>query len=161
MTRTLPTPIHVCPTYASCGWSPYVATFHEPSTKLSRVTAPEKRSSQHNAQHVSWPTRGSVSSFSLKSTNEAVGAKSSIYRRQDTRLTEPISPACDRYVQYLLAGVNPLVLNWHRRGLQPWRCRLAIYHSPTFPTSCLHFPLRAPPSLQFNRVPISKPKYWV
>jgi hypothetical protein len=64
-----------------------------------------------------------------------------------TRLTGPISPACDLYVQYLLIGANPSVLNWHRRGLQHWRCRLATYHSPTFPISCLHFPLRALPGL--------------
>jgi hypothetical protein len=62
-----------------------------------------------------------------------------------SRLTGPISPACDRYIQYLLTGANPSVLNQHRQGLQPWRCRLATYHSPTFPTSCLHFPLSAPP----------------
>jgi hypothetical protein len=28
MTRTLPTPVHVRPVYASCGQSPYVSTFH-------------------------------------------------------------------------------------------------------------------------------------
>jgi hypothetical protein len=50
------------------------------------------------------------------------------------QLTRPITPACDRYVQYLLTGGNPSVLNWHRRGLQPWRCRLSTHHSPTFPT---------------------------
>jgi hypothetical protein len=50
------------------------------------------------------------------------------------QLTGPITPAYDRYVQYLLTGVNPLVLNRHRRGLQPWRCRLSTHHSPTFPT---------------------------
>jgi hypothetical protein len=42
-TRMLPTPVHVRPAYASCGQSPYVATFHESSTELSRHTAPEKR----------------------------------------------------------------------------------------------------------------------
>jgi hypothetical protein len=34
-------------------------------------------------------------------------------------------------------------------------------HSLTFPTSCLHFPLVAPPDLHFNQVPVIKPKYWV
>jgi hypothetical protein len=33
------------------------------------------------------------------------------------QLTGPITLACDRYVQYLLAGANPSVLNRHRRGL--------------------------------------------
>jgi hypothetical protein len=31
-------------------------------------------------------------------------------------------------------------------------------HSPTFPTSCPHFSLVAPPGLQFNQVPSIKPK---
>jgi hypothetical protein len=33
------------------------------------------------------------------------------------QLTRPITPACDRYVQYLLAGDNPSVLNRHSCGL--------------------------------------------
>jgi hypothetical protein len=72
------------------------------------------------------------------------GCKPSSCRWPTTRLTGPISPACDRYVQYLLAGVNPSVLNRHRRGIQPWRCRLATYHSPTSPTSYLNFPPKGP-----------------
>jgi hypothetical protein len=42
-TRTIPTPVHVRPAYASCGRSLYVATFHEPPTELDGVTAPEKK----------------------------------------------------------------------------------------------------------------------
>jgi hypothetical protein len=87
--------------------------------------------------------------------------KSSFCWHLTTRLTGPISPACDRYVQYLLTGANPSVFNWHRRGLQSWRCRLATYHSPTFSTICLHFPLMTPSDLQFNQVPSTKPKCWV
>jgi hypothetical protein len=34
-----------------------------------------------------------------------------------TRLTRPISPGCDRYVQYLLVGANTSILNWHRQEL--------------------------------------------
>jgi hypothetical protein len=60
--------------------------------------------------------------------------KPSICWWQTTRLTGPISPVCDQYVQYLLAGANPSVINWHRRGLQSWRCQLATSHSLTFPT---------------------------
>jgi hypothetical protein len=45
--------------------------------------------------------------------------KSSFCWQPTTRLIGTISPACDRYVQYLLVRVNPSVLNWHRRGLQP------------------------------------------
>jgi hypothetical protein len=32
------------------------------------------------------------------------------------QFTGPISPACDQYIQYLLTGANPSVLNRHRRG---------------------------------------------
>jgi hypothetical protein len=32
-------------------------------------------------------------------------------------------------------------------------------HSPTFPTSCPHFPLVAPPSLHFNQILANRPKY--
>jgi hypothetical protein len=39
-------------TYASCRQSPYVATFHESSTELSRPSAPEKKGSRHNPQRV-------------------------------------------------------------------------------------------------------------
>jgi hypothetical protein len=42
-TRTLPTPVHIRPMYASYGQSLYVTTFHESSTELDRVTAPEKK----------------------------------------------------------------------------------------------------------------------
>jgi hypothetical protein len=45
------------------------------------------------------------------------GEKTSFCWQPTTRLTRPITLACDRYVQYLLTGVNPSVLNQHRRGL--------------------------------------------
>jgi hypothetical protein len=70
--------------------------------------------------------------------------KSSSCRWPTTRLIGHISPTCDRYVQYLLTGANPSVLNRHRRGLQPWRCRFVIYHSLIFPTSYLHFSPKGP-----------------
>jgi hypothetical protein len=108
-----------------------------------------------------WPIYGSVPSFSPEPANEAVGAKPSIYQWPTTRLTGPISPVCDRYIQYLLAGANRTVLNRHRWGLQPSRCWLSTYHSPTFSTSCLPFPLVALPGLQFNQVVTTKPKCWV
>jgi hypothetical protein len=104
-------------TYPSCGRSPYMATFHESSTELSGPNAPERKGFWHNPQHIGWPIRGSVPSFSPNPANEAVGANPSICQRPATRLTGPISPACDRCIQYLLMGTNPSVLNWHRWGL--------------------------------------------
>jgi hypothetical protein len=67
---------------------------------------------------------------SLPQQSKSSGEKSSSCWQPTTRLTGPISPTCNRYVQYLLAGANRTVLNLHRRGLQPWRCRLATYPLP-------------------------------
>jgi hypothetical protein len=89
-----------------------------------------------------WPIRESIPIFSPEPANEVVGVKPSIYQRPATRLTGPITPVSNRYVQYLLVGANQMVLNRHRRGPQSWRCRLATYHSPTFPTSYLPIPPR-------------------
>jgi hypothetical protein len=50
------------------------------------------------------------------------------------QLTGPTTPACNQYIQYLLTGANPSVLNRHRRRLQPWRCWLSTHYSLTFPT---------------------------
>jgi hypothetical protein len=56
--------------------------------------------------------------------------KQNIHQQQATRFTGVISPACDRYVQYLLVGANRTVLNRHRQGLQSWRCWLVTYTLP-------------------------------
>jgi hypothetical protein len=72
------------------------------------------------------------------------GAKATICWRQVTRLIRPMSPTCDRYIEYLLTGANPSVLNRHMRGLQPWRCWLSTYLSKAVPTSGLHFPPKGP-----------------
>jgi hypothetical protein len=142
--HTLPTPVHICPTYTSFGQSSYVATFHESLTELSRLTAPREEGLPTQSTPRRWPIHESVPNFSPEPANEEVGAKSSIYRRPTTRLTGPISPVYDRYIQYLLTRANSLVLNRYKRGLQLWRCRLSSYHSPTFPTSCLPFPPKGP-----------------
>jgi hypothetical protein len=59
----------------------------------------------------------SVPSFSLKPANEAVDLSQASVDDQLLGLLGPETPACDRYVQYLLTGTNPSVLNRHRRGL--------------------------------------------
>jgi hypothetical protein len=56
------------------------------------------------------------------------------------QLTGPISPACDRYVWYLLTGTNPSVLNRHRRGLPHKNLEIAIALSPPYPSECFTGP---------------------
>jgi hypothetical protein len=84
----------------------------------------------------SWVHTQFLSRVNLK----AVGVKPSIYRWQTTRLIGPISPACDRYIQYLLTGTNSSVLNWHRQGLPHRNLRIATALSPLFPFECFTGP---------------------
>jgi hypothetical protein len=141
--------------YASYDRSPYVAHFCEAPTDLDR-------------SHCSWEKGLLTQSTALRLTDLRVhtqllsrasqwsrGREPSSWWWPTTRFTGLISPACDRYIQYLLTGANSSVLNWHRRGLQPWRFRLFIYHSPTFPTSCLPFPLKASSGLRLSKQHLS------
>jgi hypothetical protein len=99
MTHMLSTLVHVRLAYASYGQPPDVATFHEPSTELSRATTPEKRGSRHNLQHTGRPIRGSVPSFSPELTKEVVGqSQASI----DDRLLGLLSP----YHQHAIVMIN-------------------------------------------------------
>jgi hypothetical protein len=75
MTRMLPMSVHVCPTYASLGWSPYVVTFHETLTDLDRFHFSGEKGSRHNPLHASWPIRESIPSFSPEPANEAGGVR--------------------------------------------------------------------------------------
>jgi hypothetical protein len=116
MTSTLFTPVYVCLEYASCRRSPYVAIFHTDPTELHRFTAPKKKCSR---LHLSARLSGlrEVPQFLFQDNHWSSALKPNICLQQDTRLTGPISPVCDRYVQYLLTDTNHSVLNRHRRGL--------------------------------------------
>jgi hypothetical protein len=126
----------------SCG--PHIATFHIVINRFEQIhcTREEGLPTQSTTRR---PTDPQVRTQLLSHNSQwSSRDKSSFCWQPTTRLIGRISPACDRYVQYLLAGANPSILNRHRRGLQPWRCRLATYHYPTFPTSCLPFPPMGP-----------------
>jgi hypothetical protein len=140
---------------------PHIATFRTVVNRFEQIhcTREEGLPTQSTAR---WLTDPRVHTQLLSHNSLwSSGKKLSFCWHPTTRLTGPISLTCDRYVQYLLAGANPSVLNWHRQRLPPWRCQFATYHSLTFPTSCLHFPLRASPDLQFNQAPTTKLKCWV
>jgi hypothetical protein len=125
MPRMLPTSVHTRPAYAFCGQSPYVTTFHRLPQSRNRRLHPEEvlTTEDRLAQSLSW-----VASFFLPYDNAGVGERGfGSMVTQLHQLTGPISPACNQYVQYLLAGANPSVSNRHRRGLQPWRYRLGAY----------------------------------
>jgi hypothetical protein len=145
--------VHVWSKTIRISHGPHIATFRTVINRFERVHCPweEGLPTQSTAHRLTdlW-----VHTQLLYHNNQwSSGEKLSFCWHPTTRLTRPISPTCNQYIQYLLTGADLLVLNRHRRGLQPWRCRLTTYHSPTFPTSYLHFPLRAPPGLQFNQFP--------
>jgi hypothetical protein len=50
-------------------------------------------------------------------TQWSSGENTSFCWQPATMLIGPISPACSRYVQYLLTRANPSVLNWHKPRL--------------------------------------------
>jgi hypothetical protein len=158
MTCTLPTPVHIRPSYASCRRSPYVATFREARQIWTDLTAPEKKGSRHNPQHAGWLIHGSVPSFSPKPANEAgdvsqapdddqlLGLPGSYHRHAiGTFNTCSWGPTKQSFIDtgggYNLGGASS-----------------PHTHSPTFPTSCLPFPLLASPGLHFNQAPLLKPQ---
>jgi hypothetical protein len=124
--------------------SPHIAALRETPTDLDRSHCSREKGlpTQPTARRLTDPRVGTQL---LPQANQwSRGHKVSSCQWPPTRLTGPISLTCDRYVQNLLAGTNPSVLNRHRRWLQPWRCRLTTYHSPTISTSYLHFSPKGP-----------------
>jgi hypothetical protein len=143
---TLSTPVHARLVYALCGQFPYMTTFHWLPRSQNRPLHPEEVLATKDtlAHPSSW-----VVSFLLPCDSPGVGERGfSPMVTQLHQLTGSISPACDRYVQYLLTGANSSVLNQHRQGLQPWRCRFATYPLPDLPNQLSPFspngPARSP-----------------
>ena len=132
----------------SCG--PHIATFHTVVNRFEQIhcTREEGLPTQSTARRPSDP-RVRTQLLSHKQPKSS-GEKSTPVDKLTTRLTGPISPACDRYVQYLLVGANRTVLNRHRRGLQPWRCRLATYPLPDLPNQLSPLSPNGPARSHFN-----------
>jgi hypothetical protein len=87
-------------------WKP--STSHRQSwteSLLPRKMAPDTIHST-SADRFASPYPVSLSSQPMKQWR-----KSNIHQQQTTRFTGPISPICDRYVQYLFMGDNQMVLN--------------------------------------------------
>jgi hypothetical protein len=78
-----------------------------------------------------------VTSFPLPHDN--LGVKEKCFDQVATQLhqlTGHISPACDRYIRYLLTGTNPSVLNRHWWGLPHRNLKIATTLSSPFPSEC-------------------------
>jgi hypothetical protein len=104
---------------------------------------PSKRNTRQHPYHGGWLIYGSPSSFSPPLSQWSSRLNPRLCWWQAARLTGPI------YQQTIgtfnmLVGANPSVINRHMQGLQPWRCQLCTYHSPTFSSSGLHFTSKGP-----------------
>jgi hypothetical protein len=73
-------------------------------------TAPEKKSSRHNPQHAGWLIRRSPTQFLSQNNHWSSNDSQTSVDNKLHQFTGPITPACDRYVQYLLARDNLLCL---------------------------------------------------
>jgi hypothetical protein len=142
----LPSSVHVCHAYAFCGWFPYMVTFHTDPTKLDRFTALDSTSQP------GWAVRGTRLYFSPNTTIEAVCLSQTSIDERATRVTGTISPVCDQYVQYLLAGANSSVLNRHRRGYNLAGASLPT-PLPDHPNRRYYaFHLMVPPGLRLSNI---------
>jgi hypothetical protein len=137
----------------------------QPFTRRRQIwtdpTAPEKKGSRHNPQHAGWPIHGSAPSFSPEPANEARGISQAPDDDQLLGLPGP-------YHRHAIGTFNTCSWGSTERSLTDpgggYNLRGGVLphtHSPTFPTSCLPFPLVAPPGLQFNQALLFKPQCWV
>jgi hypothetical protein len=127
----------------------------------NHFTAPEKKGSRHNPQHAGWPIRGSVPSFSPEPANEAGGISQAHNEDQLLGLPDPYHRHAIGTFNTCSWGPTEQSLTDTGGGYNLKVAGLPHTHSLTFPTSCLPFPLVAPPGLHFNRVPLLKPQFWI
>jgi hypothetical protein len=124
-------------------------------------TAPKKKGSQHNSQHVGWPICGSVPSFSSEPANEAGGVSQAPDNNQLLGLSDPYHRHAIDTFNTCSWGPTEWSLIDTGGGYNIRGVGSPHTHSPTFPTRCPYFPLMAPPGLHFNQVSAFKPKCWV
>jgi hypothetical protein len=117
------------------------------------------KGSRHNPQHAGHPIRGSIPSFSPTTANGAVGKSQASVDNRLLGLPGPYHRHAIVMFNTCLQGPTERSLIDTGMGYNLGGVGLPRTHSPTFPTSCLHFPLMAPPGLQFNQVFTTKPKF--
>jgi hypothetical protein len=130
--------VRICSTTIRISRDPHIATFHTVINRFEQIhcTREEGLPTQSTARQ---PSNPRVRTQPLSHNSQKQCGKVNSCGQLTTRLTGPISSACDRYIQYLLVGANRTVLNRHRRGLQPWRCRFATYPLPDLPNQLSPF----------------------
>jgi hypothetical protein len=149
---------HVLPVYASCGQSPYVATFHESSTELNRLTAPEKKGSRHNPQRTA---DRSVSSYPASLPSQPMKQ----WGQSQASINGRLLGLLGSYHQYAIGTFNTCSWGPTHRFLTDTGGGYN-FGGAGFPRTTPRpsqpvvspFHLRAPPGLQLNQVLTTKPK---
>jgi hypothetical protein len=106
---------------------------HRPNRVGWTLLLPRKRAPDTISSTLAGRSIGPPPSFSPLTAIATVMKVKHLFMNMLHMFTGSIFPAYDQYVQYLLTGANPLVLNRHRRGLQSLRCRLSTTLSSPFP----------------------------
>jgi hypothetical protein len=116
-----------------------IATFHEVVNSDGQSNCSRKKGSWHNTQHTGWLIHGSISSFSSKTTIEAVGVKSP-------------------FIDGRLLGLPGL---YHRHAIGTFNtCSWGPTHRSLTDTDGGYNHLRAPPNLRLSNVNIASGKKW-
>jgi hypothetical protein len=122
------------PVGGPCMWQPFMS----PRQGWTDTTAPLKKCSRlHLSEGLSGPR--DPPQFLSQDSHWSSMLKPITCGWPATWLTGPISPACDRYVQYLLRGTNPSDLNWHRWGLPHRKPHNSHNTLPTLPFRGFHW----------------------
>jgi hypothetical protein len=120
---------HTLHTDSTRTWQPFVS--HQ--QHWMDPTAPKKKCFWYNPQP-GWMIRRFTTQFLSQDNHWSSNESQTSVDNMLHWFTGPINKACDWYVQYLLAGVNPSILNRHRHGIQSCMFQLSTSLSPTFPT---------------------------
>jgi hypothetical protein len=135
------------PTGGPRTWQP----FTQLSIDLNRSTAPEKKGSRYNPQHLGWPIHESIPSFSPTTANEAVGKNQASVNNRLLGLPSP-------YHRYVIDTFNTCSRGATHRFLTDTSGGYnlggaGLPHTTSRPSqpAVSTFHQRAPPDLHFNQ----------
>jgi hypothetical protein len=145
--------------HISCG--PYIATFHTVVNRFEQIhcTREEGLPTQSTARQTSDPwVRTQLLSHN---SQRAVGKSQAHVDNWLLGLPGPYHRHPIGMFNTCSRGPTERSLIDTGGGYNLGSAGLPHTHSPTFPTSCAHFSLMAPPGLHFNQILANRPKCWV
>jgi hypothetical protein len=140
--------------------SPHIATFHTVVNRFEQIhcTREEGLPTQSTARRPSDPrVRTQLLSHN---SQRAVGKSQAHVDNRLLGLPDPYHRHAIDTFNTCSRGPTERSLIYTGGGYNLEGAGLPHTHSPTFATSCPHFPLVAPPGLYFNQVLTNRPKCW-